>query len=237
MFTMRFANPPYTLDQLRALFEKRNNLLGEGKQGTVVGSEDNVFAIKRQSLIPSEQEVQHRVNPASGAYMAARVGQEALGPKVFQYEEDPVEQVSYLVMENLRPLGYRELKSVVSNGNEDAYRKLYAQQMILEARAARAGIRLEDTHNTSNVMFNPGTGDIMFIDQGFSQPYATTREADTGQVLAGVNGLRNLGQDEMANAFIKRMRNNAGGRIEDAEMANLAAEVVAALREHAGVPR
>jgi len=232
---MRFASPGYTLGQLKALFGREDNLLGKGKQGVVVRSEDGGFAIKRQSLAPSEQEVQHRTTPAGGAYMTARVGQEGLGPRVFQYEEDPAEGVTYLVMENLAPAGYQLLKSV--ENNEDTYKKLYAQQMMLEAKAARAGINLQDTHNTENVMFHPEKGDIKFIDQGFSRPYESERQKNLGQVLAAMQGLRNLDQDEMARAFEGRLRSGAGAMIEDVEMANLAAEAITALQRRMGVIR
>jgi len=229
---VRFANPSYTLSQLKELFERKDNLLGKGKQGVVVRSEDGGFAIKKQSLEPSEQEVQHNITPAGGAYMTARVGQEGLGPKVFQYEEDPAEGATYLVMENLVPAGYQSLKSIVNN--EDAYKKLYAQQMMMEARAAGAGLNLKDTHNSENVMFHPETGDIKFIDQGFSRPYESARQQNLGQVLAAVQGLSNLDQVEKARAFERRLRSSAGGKIEDNEMASLAAEAVTALRRQIG---
>lgn len=229
---MRFASPGYTLGQLKALFGRENNLLGKGKQGVVVKSDDGRLAIKRQSLAPSEQEVRHRTTPAGGAYMTARVGQEGLGPRVFQYEEDPAEGVTYLVMENLTPAGYQPLKSI--ENDEDTYKKLYVQQMILEAKAARAGINLRDTHNTENVMYHPEKGDIKFIDQGFSRPYESERERSLRQVLAAMQGLGNLDQDDMARAFEGRLRSGARGGVDDVEMANLAAEAIAALQRHMG---
>lgn len=218
---MRFANPSYTLTELRALLGNSDNLLGKGRQGVVVKSEDGALAIKRQPLEVSEQEARHRVTPASGAYMTARVGQEGLGPRVFQYEEDPANGVAYLVMENLSSSGYKPLADVESD--QEAYKKLYAQQMLLEAKAAKAGINLRDTHS-ANVMFRPEDEDIKFIDQGYSRMFGTERERNIGQVLSAAAGLRNLNLEDLAEAFTGRLRNEEGKLIGDAEVADLANE-------------
>lgn len=227
---MRFANPGYTLGQLKALFEQGDNLLGKGRQGSVVRSDDGMLAIKRQSLTPSEQEQRFKTTPAGGAYMTARVGQEGLGPRVVQYEEDPAEGFAYMAMENLAPQGYQTLKSVMDD--EEKYRSLYAQQQVLEARAARAGINLQDTSNSENVMFNPETGDIRFIDQGFSKPLASEQERNVRQVIAGTNGLNNLDQIELANEYQNRLMQALRSK-DEAGIANLAADTLAALQGHA----
>ena len=222
---MRLASPRFTLEQLRGVFEDPADLLGAGRQGTVAKTKDGKYAVKRQSLEQSEQERRQGVTPDSAAYMAARVGQEGLGPRVIQYEIDPVENVAYLAMENLMPMGYRSIKGL----DEETYKKLYAQQMLLEAHAASKGIGLSDTHS-ENVMVNPGTEKLMFIDQGYARPLERGRPRDAAQFTRGVNGLRNLGADDIAEqleqGFMSAMRSKDQAAIN--QIANEAVKLLSA---------
>ena len=187
----RFAGERLSLDQLKGLFASSQPLmLGAGKQGSVVSANDGLLAIKRQPLAPSEQERRHGASPDQAAYMAEMAGRHGIGPKVFQYEVDPTEGQSYLSMENLRSKGYTDLSEVLSS-DQERYKALYATQMLREIEAAKHGIGLNDTH-ASNVMVNPATGKLMFIDYGYAKPVAAGREPRTSDYFKAQSGLMNL---------------------------------------------
>jgi hypothetical protein len=190
------------IEELRSLFTNEETLLGKGRQGSVASSPDGLMAIKRQPLAQSDQERRQGVDAATAAYMSARAGSLGYGPRVLQYEADPAEGMAYLVMENLAPSGYKTLDLL--NLPQEDYKKVYAQQQLLGARAAAEGLKLRDTHS-GNVMLHPETRDIRFIDQGFAMPISDPGKKATSQLLAISSGMMNLDMSDEADQLLERI--------------------------------